>query len=159
MKLIQHKLIRMAEIMLAIVIMTLLASITASADGPQIAQVKTAIGEAAIIRGGARLPAKAGDPVYEKDTIETGEGGAIGLTFVDNTVMSAGPNSEIDLSEYHFDSSNFKGAMLADMRKGTLTVVSGDIARSSPGAMKLRTPAAILGVRGTRFAVQVEGSR
>ena len=73
--------------------------------------------------------------------------------------MSAGPNSEIDLSEYHFDSSNFKGAMLADMRKGTLTVVSGDIARSSPGAMKLRTPAAILGVRGTRFAVQVEGSR
>jgi hypothetical protein len=49
--------------------------------------------------------------------------------------------------------------MLTDMRKGTLTVVSGDIARSSPGAMKVKTPAAMLGVRGTRFAVQVEGSR
>lgn len=129
------------------------------ADGPQIAQVKTASGDAAIIRGGARIAVKAGDPVYEKDTIETGEGGAIGLTFIDNTVMSAGPNSEIDLAEYRFDSSNFKGAMLTDMRKGTLTVVSGDIARSSPGAMKIMTPAAMLGVRGTRFAVEVEGSR
>jgi hypothetical protein len=47
--------------------------------------------------------------------------------------------------------------MLTDMRKGTLTMVSGDIARSSPGAMKVKTPTAILGVRGTRFAVQVAG--
>jgi len=45
--------------------------------------------------------------------------------------------------------------MLADMRRGTLAVVSGDIARSSPGAMKIKTPTAILGVRGTTFAVQV----
>lgn len=149
---------RVAGTALAAAIVMLLVSL-ARADGPQIAQVKTASGDAAIVRGGARLAAKAGDPVYEKDTIETGEGGAIGLTFVDNTVMSAGPNSEIDLAEYRFDSSNFEGAMLTDMRKGTLTVVSGDIARSSPGAMKVKTPAAMLGVRGTRFAVQVEGSR
>ncbi len=135
----------------------LLASF-ASADGPQIAQVKTVNGDAVIIRNGARLAAKVGDAVYEKDTIETGENGAIGLTFIDNTVMSAGPDSEIDLSQYRFDSSNFNGAMLADMHKGTLAMVSGDIARSSPGAMKVRTPTAILGVRGTRFAIQVEGS-
>jgi hypothetical protein len=131
----------------------------AHAGSPQIAQVKTVSGDAVIVRSGARFAAKPGDPVYEKDTIETGEGGAIGLTFVDNTVMSAGPDSEIDLSEYRFDSGNFNGAMLADMRKGTVTMVSGDIARSSPGAMKIRTPSAMLGVRGTRFAIKVEGSR
>jgi hypothetical protein len=131
----------------------------ALAAGPQIAQVKTVTGDAVIIRGGARVGARVGDAVYEKDTIQTGADGAIGLTFTDNTVMSAGPNSEIDLSEYRFDSSNFNGAMLADMRQGTLTMVSGDIARSSPGAMKVRTPAAIVGVRGTRFAIQVQGSR
>jgi hypothetical protein len=149
---------RVAGTTLAAAIAMLLAC-SARADGPPIAQVKNVSGDAVIIRGGARLAAKPGDPVYEKDTIETGEGGAIGLTFVDNTVMSAGPNSEIDLTEYRFDSSNFNGAMLADMRKGTLTMVSGDIARSSPGAMKVRTPAAMLGVRGTRFAIQVEGGR
>ena len=95
--------------------------------------------------------------MYEKDVIQTGADGAIGITFTDNTVMSTGPNSEVSLEEYRFDSSNFNGAMLTDMRKGTLAMVSGDIARSTPGAMKVKTPTAILGVRGTRFAVQVEG--
>ncbi|HEY2106906.1 MAG TPA: FecR domain-containing protein [Candidatus Binataceae bacterium] len=158
MKLIAQRWTRLAAATLAGATMIMLVS-AARAQGPQIAQVKTATGDAAVIRSGARLAAKAGDPIYEKDTIETGESGAIGLTFIDNTVMSAGPNSEIDLAEYRFDSGNFRGAMLTDMRKGTLTVVSGDIARSSPGAMRVKTPAAMLGVRGTRFAVQVEGSR
>jgi hypothetical protein len=101
------------------------------------------------------LSAKVGDPLYEKDTLATGADGGIGITFTDNTALSMGPNSEVALEEYKFDSSNFNGAMLTEMRKGTLSMVSGDIARSSPGAMKVKTPTAILGVRGTRFAVQV----
>jgi hypothetical protein len=137
----------------------ILLSAFAAADGPQIGQVKTVSGDVGIVRAGARIPAKVGAAVYEKDVIQTGDGAAIGLTFIDNTVMSAGPNSEIDLAEYRFDSSNFNGAMLADMRKGTVTFVSGDIARSSPGAMRVKTPSAILGVRGTRFAIDVKGSQ
>jgi len=128
----------------------------AKAQDRQIAQIKTLSGTAFIVRSGARLPAKIADPLLEKDTIETGSDGAIGLTFIDNTVMSAGPNSEVVLEDYKFDSSNFKGAMLTDMRKGTLSMVSGDIARSSPGAMKVKTPAAILGVRGTKFVIEVD---
>ncbi len=135
----------------------LLVNSRAWADGPQIAQVKTVSGDAVIVRNGGRLAAKVGDPVFEKDTIETGDDGAIGLTFTDNTVMSTGPDSEIALDEYRFDSSNFNGAMLADMRKGTVAMVSGDIARSTPGAMKVRTNTAMLGVRGTRFVIQVKG--
>ena len=129
----------------------------ARAQGPKIAQVKTASGQVTVVRDGANLPAKVGDFLYEKDVIQTGGDGAIGITFTDNTAMSTGPNSEVALEEYRFDSNNFNGAMLTDMRKGTLAMVSGDIARSSPGAMKVKTPTAILGVRGTRFAVQVQG--
>jgi hypothetical protein len=135
----------------------LLVNSRAWADGPQIAQVKTVSGDAVIVRNGGRLAAKVGDPVFEKDTIETGDDGAMGLTFTDNTVMSTGPDSEIALDEYRFDSSNFNGAMLADMRKGTVAMVSGDIARSTPGAMRVRTNTAMLGVRGTRFVIQVKG--
>jgi hypothetical protein len=69
--------------------------------------------------------------------------------------MSTGPNSEVALEDYKFDSNNFNGSMLTDLRKGTLSMVSGDIAKSSPAAMKVKTPAAILGVRGTHFVVQV----
>jgi len=131
----------------------------AGAQGPKIAQVKKTSGQVTIVREGGNVAAKVGDFLYEKDVIQTGADGAIGITFTDNTVMSTGPNSEVSLEEYRFDSSNFNGAMLTDMRKGTLTMVSGDIARSTPGAMKVKTPTAILGVRGTRFAVQVEGER
>ena len=127
----------------------------AKGDAPGIAQVKTVSGQVVVVRGGARLAAKVGDPLFEKDTVETGTDGSIGITFVDNTVMSTGPDSAIGLDEFRFDSSNFNGAMLMDMHKGTVSVVSGDIARSSPNAMKVKTPTAILGVRGTRFVIEV----
>lgn len=128
----------------------------AAADNTQVAQIKTVSGQADIVRAGTRSAAKIGDPLYEKDTIETGADGSIGITFIDNTVMSSGPNSQIVLEDYKFNSSNFTGSMLTDMRRGTVSMVSGDIARSSPGAMKVRTPTAILGVRGTHFAIEVK---
>ncbi len=131
--------------------------IPSAAESPAIAQIKKVIGQAAILRSGERRPAKVGDMLFVKDVIETGADGGIGITFIDNTVFSAGPNSQIALDEFQFNSNDFRGAMLADMRQGTLAVVSGDIARSTPGAMKVRTPTAILGVRGTTFVVQVYG--
>jgi hypothetical protein len=131
----------------------------ARADNSQVAQIKTVSGQAEIVRNGAHSAAKIGDPLYEKDTIETGGDGAIGITFIDNTVMSSGPNSEIVLEDYKFNSSNFKGSMLTDMNRGTVSMISGDIARSTPGAMKVKTPTAILGVRGTRFLIEVKDNR
>jgi hypothetical protein len=137
---------------------TLLYAPASRADDVAIAQIKTESGAVYATRDGKRVDIKAGDELYEKDVLDTGADGAIGLTFTDNSVLSLGPNSEAALSEYRFDSSNFNGAMITDIHKGTLTMVSGDIARSSPGAMKVRTPTAILGVRGTSFAVDVGGN-
>jgi hypothetical protein len=129
----------------------------AKADETPIAQIKTASAPAFVVRDGTRIAAKPGDALFVKDILQTDAGGSIGVTFSDNSVLSLGPASEAALSEYSFDSNNFSGSMLTDMRKGTLSMVSGDIARSSPTAMKVRTPTAILGVRGTSFAVEVGG--
>jgi hypothetical protein len=138
------------------------AGVSAAAEAPPIvqkpiAQIKKVTGQASVLRSGERRPAIVGDMLFVNDVIETGSDGGIGITFIDNTVFSAGPSSQIALDEFQFDSNDFRGAMLADMRQGTLAVVSGDIARSTPGAMKIKTPTAILGVRGTTFAVQVYG--
>ena len=138
-----------------VVLLALSMADPAVAQNEAVGRVKTATGTVVVIRDGAREAAKPGDPVEPKDVFETGADGAIGITLSDNTVLSAGPNSQLALEEYSFDSSNFKGSMIADLRKGTLAVVSGDIARSSPDAMKVRMPTAMLGVRGTQFAVQV----
>ncbi|MGO9605066.1 MAG: FecR domain-containing protein [Candidatus Binataceae bacterium] len=148
------------EALCACALLLLISVLPASAQtqNAQIAQVKTVSGQVTIVRGDGKLPAKVGDALFEKDTIETGADGAVGITFIDNTVMSAGPNSEVVLEEFQFDSSNFKGSMLTDLRKGTLSMVSGDIAKSSPEAMKVKTPTAILGVRGTRFVIQAAGA-
>ena len=132
---------------------------SALAAGPPIGQVKTAEGEATIVRGPDRYAVKPGDSVYTKDVVVTGEHGAVGITFVDNTVFSAGPNSEVALDEFRFHSSAGANEMLAEMRRGTLSVVSGDITHETPGALKIKTPTALLGVRGTTFAVQVVGDQ
>ena len=143
----------------AFVAILLAATASASRADTQVAQVKTAAGQTEIVRNGGHAPAKIGDPLFEKDTIETGTDGSIGITFIDNTVMSSGPNSEIMLEDYKFNSSDYKGSMLTDVNKGTVSMISGDIARSTPGAMKVKTPTAILGVRGTRFVIQVNEGR
>ena len=146
-----------AALWLAAALLIAMAGVLSAAETPPIGQIKKVAGQATVVRSGERRPAKVGDMLFVKDVIETGSDGGIGITFIDNTVFSAGPKSQIALDEFQFDSNDFRGAMLADMRQGTLAVVSGDIARSTPGAMKLRTPTAILGVRGTTFAVEVYG--
>jgi len=151
--------LRLATSLIFTVTILAVSGTAAKADNVQVAQIKTVSGQAEILRNGARSAARVGDPLYEKDTIETGADGAIGITFIDNTVMSGGPNSQIVLEDYKFNSSNFKGAMLTDMNRGTLSMISGDIARSTPGAMKVKTPTAILGVRGTRFVIEVKDNR
>ncbi|MGE5270815.1 MAG: OmpA family protein [Thiohalocapsa sp.] len=121
----------------------------------EIARIKTLAGTAAVVRGNGHLPATPGTPLYQNDVIETGSDGSVGLTFIDDSVFSAGPDSEVALRQFHFDVDTAHGDMQAELHKGTLAVVSGAITHSTPGAMHIKTPTAILGVRGTTFALEV----
>jgi hypothetical protein len=146
----------MKNLVLITVIWTLLSISNGWADSEVIGHVRIADGEIHLVRSETRKKAEIGDEVYRRDVVETGDDGAVGITFIDNTVFSAGPNSSIMLELYDYDSAEFKGNLLARMDRGTLSVVSGDIARTSPEAMKIKTPTAILAVRGTTFLVRVE---
>lgn len=121
-----------------------------------IGQVKTAKGQVFLLRAQTRRPLQVGDLLQEHDIIETGSDGGVGITFTDNSLISAGPRSRLSLDSYRFDSMAFSGSFLASLKRGTLAVISGDITRRTPGAMKIRTPRAILGVRGTEFLVRAE---
>jgi hypothetical protein len=120
-----------------------------------IAQVKVATGTVTIERGTQRLAGVTGLRLQQSDVIRTGLQSSVGITFTDNTVMSAGPNSVIALDRYAFNSTTHEGRLDTSVRAGTLSVVSGKIAKQSPEAMTVKTPAAILGVRGTEFFVRV----
>jgi hypothetical protein len=58
------------------------------------------------------------------------------------------------IDRFVFDSTTHQGGFESSLQKGTLAVVSGKLAKASPEAMKVKTPAAVLGVRGTEFLVR-----
>jgi hypothetical protein len=120
-----------------------------------IAQIKTMSGTVVVERGSQRILGAAGMKLRQADVIRTGIDGSVGITFVDNTIMSAGPNSALALDRFSFNSTTHEGKLDASMRSGTLSVISGKIAKQSPEAMTVKTPASILGARGTEFFVQV----
>ena len=121
-------------------------------------RVKVSKGEVQIERDGKRLPAPVGAVIQARDTVKTGPDGSVGITFQDNSLLSAGPNSELVIERFVFDSTTHKGEFDTALKKGTLAVVSGKIVKQSPEAMRVKTPAAIMGVRGTEFVVKVDES-
>ena len=135
-----------------LVVLTALIIAPASA---QIARVKQSAGTAAIERGSTRLPPTPGQQLFAGDRLVTGKDGRISLSFIDNTRFAVGPNSSVSVSEFQYDRTRQKGNFVTKVDRGSLAVVSGRIAKSGPDAMKVRTPNTLLGVRGTKFIVDV----
>lgn len=121
----------------------------------EIGQIKVSNGTVLIERGEQRILGVPGTRVQQSDVIRTGIDGSVGITFSDNTMMSAGPNSVLSLDRFAFNSTTHEGRFDTSVRNGTLSVISGKISKQSPEAMTVKTPATILGVRGTEFFVQV----
>jgi hypothetical protein len=130
-------------------------STASAASAAQIGRIKSVTGSAAVIRGKTAIPAVAGQLLQAHDVIKTGAGGLIGITFIDNSRFAVGPNSSVALSEFEFDDTTHVGRSLTTVNRGTLAVVSGQIAHENKDAMRVRTPTALLAARGTRFVVEV----
>ena len=120
-----------------------------------IGQVKVTSGAVHIQRGSERLPVTVGTRVRVSDTVVTGDNGSVGITFTDNTLLSAGPDTVLVLEQYAFNSTTHDGRFNARVDRGSLAVVSGKIAKQAPDAMVVKTPSSLLGVRGTEFLVKV----
>lgn len=144
---------RLARIALAIAGM---AGLCASALAADIGQIKVSRGAVNIERAGASLPGSVGLRLQTADTLRTGADGSAGITMNDDSLLSAGPNSVLVLERYALDSATSQGRLDTALNKGTLVVVSGRIAKQAPDAMTVRTPTAVLGARGTEFAVSVD---
>jgi len=118
--------------------------------------VKVSKGSVQIERNGAKVAAPVGASVQASDVIMTGADGSAGITFTDNSLVSVGPNSVFAIDKYRFDTTAHVGEFEGSLRKGRLAAISGKMVKQSPESMKIRTPSAIMGVRGTEFVVQVD---
>ncbi len=128
----------------------------AMAQDESIGQVKVSRGQVNVERGGQSMAAPVGLHLHAADVLKTGADGSVGVTLRDNTLLSAGPNSIVSLTLFEFDARTSQGRFDTQLQRGTLAMVSGRIAKQSPAAVSVRTPSAVLGVRGTDFVVSVE---
>jgi hypothetical protein len=129
----------------------------AAAELGQAGVVKISEGQVSILRGSTTLEAPVGTAVRVGDRVRTGPGGSAGITFNDDTRLSLGPGSTLLINDFSFDTTSHEGGMVASFLKGTFSVVTGLLAKHSPGAVIFKTPASTLGIRGTEFVVDVEG--
>jgi hypothetical protein len=134
----------------------LLLSCAAAHAEDSIGQVKTAKGDVKVVRHGQALPLAVGEHVFQSDTVSTAKGASVGITFMDNSMMSLGPSSQLALDQFQFDTTTHAGVFNTSLTKGTLAVKSGQIVQQTPEAMHIKTPAALLGVRGTEFVVRAD---
>jgi hypothetical protein len=138
------------------VLAILWSGLSARADEARIGTIKTLKGTGRVISGSDSVAASVGTAVHQNDVVETGDDGALGVTFIDNTTLSLGPRSRITLSKVVFNPDKGDFAFVAKLAKGTFMFVSGSIAKLAPQAIDISTPTATIGIRGTRFLVKVD---
>ncbi len=139
----------------ALLLVCTIATPAAAQDRPVAGRIKVATGSAFVVRDGAQLPTQVGQLVYESDSIRTGVDGKIGVTLNDDTRLSLGPNSELKLERFTYAPADRGFGLVLRFVRGAATYVSGRIAKLAPGSIRLETPAAIIGVRGTTLAISV----
>jgi hypothetical protein len=132
-----------------------LMSAPASAQPPA-GYVKIVSGSAFIDRGGSGQPARPGDAVYTADGLRTGADGRVGVTLKDDTRLSLGPNSSLSLAEFDFSPAEGRLSLVVRMARGVAAYVAGRIAKLKPDAVRIETPASIVGVRGTHVLIRAE---
>jgi len=121
-----------------------------------IAIVKKIGGDAFVKRNDHIISLKAGDQLYEGDMLITKKNGKIGIIFDDGTLLSLGENSKLSINKYIFKPANNNFDINLDMKKGLAAFESGKIGKLSPKSVKFKIPEGTIGIRGTKFLVEVK---
>lgn len=127
----------------------------AYADEEHVGSVRTIEGEVFILRGEDELTVEKGTHIFAHDIIRTKRDSAVGIVLRDDTTVSLGPKSELEMKQYDFEPDEGVFGMVVKMVKGTFIYVSGRIAKLAPDSVKVETPEGVIAVRGTRFMAKI----
>ncbi len=118
-----------------------------------IGNVATLSGSASVTRSNETTPLKPKDDIYLNDIVRTGANSALGITFIDATTFNLKANTQITIDNYVYQDGGKQNAGVFDVAKGTAAFVAAAVAKT--GDMKITTPTATLGIRGTTGLVEV----
>ncbi|WP_407177237.1 FecR domain-containing protein [Bradyrhizobium sp. STM 3562] len=125
-----------------------------AASGQVIGHVTKLVGSATAIRNGVSIILNMGDNVEKGDVVQSGADSTLGLTFVDGTVFGLSSNARMVLNEMVYDPNGSSNSSLLSLVAGTITFVAGETAKH--GDMKVDTPVATMGIRGTAVLVEID---
>ena len=108
---------------------------------------------ASVIRNDKTTPLKVKDDIYLNDVVETGKNASLGITFIDATTFNLKASTRITIDNYVYEDGGKSNAAIFDVAKGTAAFVAAAVAKT--GDMKITTPTATLGIRGTTGLVEV----
>jgi hypothetical protein len=144
------------RIAFAVCVLLFGASVARAQEGTGAGRVKVSSGAAFVVREGRAIPATPGQVVFEADVLRTGTDGRLGVTLNDDTRLSLGPASEVRVDRFAYASADGGLRLVLKFVRGVTAYVSGRIAKLSPDAVRLETPAAIVGVRGTTLVIRAD---
>ena len=110
-------------------------------------------GSASVIRNGVTIELHIGDGIQKGDVIQTGSDSSIGMTFVDGTAFGMTSNARMVMNEMIYDPNGSSNSSLISLVQGTITFVAGQTAKN--GNMRVETPVATMGIRGTAVLVEI----
>ena len=128
----------------------------ATAAATVIGKVTKLSGSATAIRNGVSIQLNMGDTVNKGDVVQCGSDSSLGLTFIDGTVFGLSSNARMVLNEMVYDPQGSSNSSLLSLVQGTITFVAGETAKN--GNMKVDTPVATMGIRGTAVLVEIDFS-
>ena len=127
----------------------------AASDEP-IGNVATLTGTASVVRNQTTLPLKLKDEIYLNDVVTTFADSTLGITFNDETTFNLTAKASIKIDDFIYEDGGKQNSALFDVTKGTVAFVASAVAKT--GNMKITTPTATLGIRGTTGLVEVDGA-
>ncbi|MGA2055422.1 MAG: FecR domain-containing protein [Bradyrhizobium sp.] len=127
-----------------------------AASSEPIGNVATLTGTASVVRNQNTLPLKLKDDIYLNDKLVTFTDSTLGITFNDETTFNLTANASITVDNYVYEEGGQQNSALFDVVKGTAAFVASAVAKT--GNMKINTPTATLGIRGTTGLVEVDGA-
>ncbi len=113
-----------------------------------IGKVEKVVGQVTLVHNGVSGPLHVGDAVYKTDVVQTGPNTSCGIAFPDGTALDVVANTRMVLNDYTYDVAGASNNALFTLVEGTFAFVAGQVAHSGDG-MKIATPVATMGIRGT----------
>ncbi|MGI8524992.1 MAG: tandem-95 repeat protein [Pseudolabrys sp.] len=124
------------------------------ADAPQtIGRVASVQGNATAIRNGVAVALNAGDAVYKGDVVQTASTSAVGVIFTDGSTFNLSASARMVLNEFIYDPNGTSNAATISLVQGAISFLAGQVAKT--GDMKVATPVATMGIRGTAVNVNI----